>query len=221
VQHVGDEPHAVATPADAKKKSVIAAERDTPEARELRRQFLTAIRALDPTKLKFIDEAGSHIAMTRGYARTTRGNRAEAAVPRNRGTVTTMIGVLSLAGLCGMMTVEGATDTAVFDTFVERILVPRLSPGDTVVLDNLGAHKPAPIRKRIEAAGARVLFLPPYSPDLNPIEECWSKLKALLKRIGARTRQELDLAIAECMELITPSDAAGWFRHSGYHAQTN
>src|SRR5262249_44110047 len=139
-----------------------------------------------------------------------------ATVPRNKGTVTTMIGALSLVGLVALMTVEGATDADVFDAFVERVLVPKLKPGDVVVVDNVGAHKPVAVRRKIEAPGARLVFLPPYSPDLNPIEECWSKLKAFLKSFGARTREELDLAISLGMDRVSRSDAEGWFRHAGY-----
>jgi len=169
----------------------------------------------------FLDEAGSHVAMTPDYAWAPRGQRVNDAVPRNRGTVTTMIGALTVVGLVALMTVEGATDAEVFDAYVEHVLVPQLKPGDIVVVDNLGAHKSVAIRDRIEAAGARLLFLPPYSPDFNPIEECWSKLKTLLKKVGARTREELDQAIAYCMTRITPSDALGWIRHAGYACGVN
>jgi transposase len=176
-------------------------------------------QTLDVEKLIFIDEAGSHVAMTPDFARAPKGQRVVDIVPRNRGTVTTMIGALGLVGLLGIMTVEGGTDTAVFEAFVGHILVPKLKPGDIVVVDNVGAHKPERIRKLVEAAGATLLFLPPYSPDFNPIEECWSKLKSLLKRMKARSREALDNAIAEAMEFITSTDAAGWFHHAGYPVQ--
>jgi len=118
-----------------------------------------------------------------------------------------------------MMTVEGGTDADVFETFLERVLVRKLRPGDIVVLDNVGAHKPERMRRLIEAAGARLLFLPPYSPDLNPIEYCWSKLKAALKDFGARTRDALDQAIKRAMDLIGADDAEAWFSHCGYEAR--
>jgi len=187
----------------------------------VRQQFRERQGELDPSKLIFLDEAASHIAMTPDYAWAPRGERITDTVPRNRGTVTTMIGALTVAGLVAMMTVEGATDTDVFVAFVKHILVPKLKPGDIVVLDNVGAHKPTAIRTLIEAAGARLLFLPPYSPDLNPIEECWSKLKTLLKKYAARTRTELDMAIGHCMSRITSSDAVGWIRHAGYPCGAN
>jgi transposase len=157
--------------------------------------------------------------MTREYARGPRGERVQGYVPRNRGTVTTMIGAMGLDGVRAMMTVEGATDAEVFDTFVTHLLVPKLKPGDIVVLDNVGAHKPEAALARIRAAGARVLFLPPYSPDLNPIEHCWSKVKAFLKKFEALTVASLDAAIARAIELVTPKDALGWFEHCGYPVQ--
>jgi transposase len=167
----------------------------------------------------FIDEAGSHIAMTREYARAPRGERAHGFVPRNAGTFTTMIGALDVTGVRAMMTVEGATDAEVFETFLERVLLRRLKAGDIVVLDNVGAHKTSDVRRLIERAGARVLYLPPYSPDLNPIELCWSKLKGILKEFGARTRDALDNAIRTAMDLIGRSDAAAWFKPCGYSGQ--
>jgi transposase len=157
--------------------------------------------------------------MTREYARGPRGERVQGHVPRNRGTVTTMIGAMGIDGVRAMMTVEGATDAEVFEAFVTHLLVPKLKPGDIVVLDNVGAHKPEGALTRIRAAGARVLFLPPYSPDLNPIECCWSKVKAFLRKFEALTVASLDAAIAGATELITASDARGWFAHCGYSVQ--
>ncbi len=184
-----------------------------------REEFAALATTLDPARLVFLDESGSHIGMTPDYARAPRGERVVDDVPRNRGTVTTMLGALGISGLLAMMTIEGATDAAVFETFVARILLPKLKPGDVVVLDNLAAHKTPRVRHLVESAGATLLFLPPYSPDFNPIEECWSKLKALLKRAAARTRQALDAAIAAAMDRVTPGDAIGWFNHAGYSAQ--
>ena len=119
---------------------------------------------MDPTRLIFINEAGSHIGMTRDHARAPRGERAVGLAPRNRGTVTTMIGALTLEGISALMTVTGATDTEVFLAYVNEVLGPTLRPGDIVVLDNVGAHKPAAVRTAIEARGATIKFLPPYSP---------------------------------------------------------
>jgi transposase len=211
-----DGPDVAKTRSHAKKKTLTATEQATPRIQELRRRFTEISKDLDPTRLVFIDEAASHIAMTRGYARAPRGERAHGSVPRNAGTVTTMIGALDLWGVRAMMTVEGATDAEVFETFVERILAKKLHPGDIVVLDNVGAHRTERVRELLWATGATVLYLPPYSPDMNPIELCWSKLKGLLREFGARSRDALDVAIRRAMDLIDRHDAAGWFRHCGY-----
>jgi len=195
---------------------VTAVEQTEPRIQALRQQFIEVAKSIDPYRLVFIDEAGSNIAMTRDFARAPRGERARGYVPRNRGEVTTMLGALDIHGVRAMMTVEGATDAEVFETFLERVLLRKLKPGDIVVLDNLGAHRTEDVRRLIEAAGARVLYLPPYSPDLNPIELCWAKLKGLLKEFGARTREALDDAIRRAMDLIDASDAQAWFGHCGY-----
>jgi hypothetical protein len=161
-QPVVDEPGAAQAFADAKKKSLTAVEQAEPRIQALRRRFIEIAKNLDPRQLVFIDEAGSHIAMTREYARAPRGERAHGTVPRNAGTVTTMIGALDVKGVRAMMTIEGATDAEVFETFLERFLLRKLKPGDIVVLDNVGAHKTAEVRRLIRSTGARVLYLPPY-----------------------------------------------------------
>lgn len=164
----------------------------------------------------FLDEAGSNIAMTREHARSQRGERAHDVVPRNRGTVTTMLGALTLDGISALMTIEGGTSSEVFQAFVDQMLVPTLLPGDTVILDNLAAHKDEDALQSIRDAGATVVFLPPYSPEFNPIELAWAKVKRLLRDAKARTREALDEAIAKAIDLITSEDASGWFRHCGY-----
>ena len=154
--------------------------------------------------------------MTRQYGRAPRGERVVGAVPQNYGANVTMLAALSLQGVGAVMTVDGATDAAVFHAYVEHVLCPTLVPGDVVIMDNLRAHKVAGTRERIEACGARLIYLPPYSPDLSPIEPCWSKLKALLRTAQARTREALDAAIQQVLAAVTASDARGWFRHCGY-----
>ncbi len=171
---------------------------------------------MNPNQLVFLDEAGSTIAMTREYARAPRGERAHDSIPRNRDTVTTMLGAITLEGMTAMMTIEGGTCKEVFLAFVEHMLVPTLEPGDYVVLDNLGAHRSRRALAAIRNAGATPIFLPPYSPELNPIELAWTKLKGLLRDYKARTREALDEAIARAMPRITAKDAAGWFQHCGY-----
>lgn len=180
----------------------------------MRDAFVAQIQACDPERLIFIDESGSNIAMTRTRAWAPRGERAVGVVPRNRGRVTTMLGALSIDGIEALMTVEGGTTAAVFLRFLDEHLAPRLQPGDIVVMDNLGAHHATGVRERIEARGASVLFQPPYSPDLNPIEHAWSKIKAQLRAFGARTVALLKSAIALAADRVTPQDALGWFQHS-------
>ncbi len=154
--------------------------------------------------------------VTRRRARAPRGSRARGAVPRNRGAVTTLITGLSLAGMSPAMTVEGGTTAAVFAAYLQQVLLAWLRPGQVVVVDNVGAHKPDRMRALIEAAGCRLVFLPAYSPDFSPVEEAFSKLKALVKAAGARTRAALDAAIAVALAAVTSSDAAGWSAHAGY-----
>lgn len=141
------------------------------------------------------------------------------SVPRNRGTVLTMIGALTLDGLTAMMTVEGGTSGDVFVAYVKHVLLPELRPGDIVVMDNLGAHKDVRVRPLIESAGAFVKYLPPYSPDLNPIEMAWSKVKQFLRTAKARSREALETALRWAMDITTASDAEGWFNECGYPVQ--
>lgn len=163
--------------------------------------------------------------MTRLYARAPRGERprgerAYGRVPRNRGKNTTLIASITLEGaMLAPMTVEGATNKEVFETYLRHFLVPELEPGQVVVLDNLGAHRPHRVRELIEAAGAHLVYLPAHSPDLDPIEEAFSKIKQLVRGAGARTREALVEAIAWALSAVTPQDAVGWFTESGYRAQ--
>lgn len=154
--------------------------------------------------------------MTRRYGRAQFGRRVADAVPKNFGLNVTILGALSCTGLDAVMTVEGATDTAVFRAYVEQVLVPTLVADDIVVMDNLSVHKVRGIREAIEATGARLIYLPPYSPDYSPIESCWSKLKAILRKAKARTQEALDEALTQAIEHISQSDAKGWFNLCGY-----
>jgi transposase len=173
----------------------------------------------DVRRLVVVDESGMHLAFDRLKARAPRGQRAYGKVPRNRGKNLTLIASMSLDGMGEAMVVEGATDAQVFETYIEHFLAPTLKEGQVVLLDNLKAHKPKRIRELIEARGAQVLFLPSYSPDLNPIEEAFSKIKGILRKVGARTREALIEAIAKALCAITAVDAAGWFRHCGYEVE--
>jgi transposase len=172
---------------------------------------------VDPRRFVTVDECGTHTSMTRTRARAPRGQRAYGRVPRNRGKNTTLLALMTLEGGMGpTMAVEGGTGRFVFEAYVERFLAPALSEGRIVVVDNLGAHKTQRVRELIEARGAELWFLPSYSPELNPIEEAFSKVKALLKKAAARTKEALIEAISEALGAVTPEDVRGWFGHSGY-----
>jgi transposase len=164
----------------------------------------------------FVDECGTHTSMTRVYARAPRGERVHGGVPRNRGENTTLLASMTSSGMGEAMAVEGSTTKAIFEAYVEGFLAPSLSPEQVVILDNLRAHKGDRVRELIEERGARLVFLPTYSPDFNPIEEAFSKIKALLKKAAARTREALVEAIAAALSAITLEDARGWFGHCGY-----
>ena len=150
---------------------------------------------VDPARLVFVDEAGAHTSTTRRHARAPRGRRAAGVVPRNRGRVTTLVASLTPEGMGPAMTVEGGTTTEVFVVYVGRVLAPALWPGQVVVVDNLAAHRGERVRELVEARGAELVNLAAYSPDLNPIEEAFSELKALLRTAAARTREALFEAV--------------------------
>jgi transposase len=167
--------------------------------------------------LVWVDECGTHTSMTRLYARAPKGERAYGSVPRNRGKNTVLIASMTLEGAMGeAMALEGSTKAFVFEAYVEHFLAPSLQEGQIVVMDNLGAHKTDRVRELIEEKGCELWFLPAYSPDLNPIEEAFSKVKARLRKAAARTREALLEAMGEALSAITPRDAAGWFAHCGY-----
>ena len=154
--------------------------------------------------------------MCRLYARAPKGQRALGRAPAGRYERLTLLGAISLAGLCALMTIRAFTDRAVFRAFVEQALVPVLQEGQVVILDNLPAHKYPEIEEAIRAAGCELLFLPRYSPEFNPIEPCWSKLKNELRSRAARTLESLQAAVGDAMQTITTENARGWFEHCGY-----
>jgi len=171
----------------------------------------------DPARLVFVDECGSHLALTPLYAWAPKGQRAVGSVPKNRGQNTTILGALNVCGLEAAMTLEGAADASAFEVFGEHYLLPTLQPGQMVVMDNLSIHKGHKVRALIESARCELVFLPTYSPDLNPIEHAWSKLKQFLRVAGARTRETLEAAVGAGLDLITAQDTQHWFDHCGYH----
>ena len=163
-----------------------------------------------------MDECGTHTSMTRRRARAPRGERAYGRVPRNRGRNTTLLASMTHEGMGPCAAVVGSTKAEVFEAYVEQVLAPALRPGQIVVLDNLAAHKGERARELVEEQGCEMLFLPPYSPDLNPIEEAFSKVKELLRGAGARGRKALVEAIRRALDAVTSRDARGWFAHCGY-----
>jgi transposase len=165
----------------------------------------------------FVDECGTHTSMTRLRARAPKGERAYGRVPRNRGKNSTLLASMSVEGMGpSMAAVLGSTKKAVFEAYVEQVLAPTLSEGQVVILDNLGAHRGARVREFVEARGCELVFLPPYSPDFSPIEEAFSKIKALLRKAKARERDALVEAIGRALSAITVQDARGYFGHCGY-----
>jgi transposase len=166
----------------------------------------------------FVDEMGTNTSLYPRYAYSPKGRRAYAQAPRNRGANTTLLASMSLEGMGPCLAVEGATTATVFEAYVEKVLAPSLRCGQIVVLDNLNAHKSERARKLVEGAGCQLLFLPPYySPDFNPIEEAFSKIKGLLRKAQARTRQALIEALGVAISAVSARDARGFFEHSGYH----
>jgi transposase len=197
---------------DAKKKSLRAKERD--EAK--RDVWRERTRDVDPGRFVWIDETGSHLGMTRRYSRAPRGQRAYGTVPGSRGKNRTLITALTLAGIGPGLLLDEAIDRETFDGYVIHRLVPTLVPGQIVVVDNLKVHYSDRARAAIEACGAQLWYLPAYSPDLNPIEEAFSKVKTSLRSAAPRTTDEHSTALWAALRAITPQDAAGWFAHAGY-----
>jgi transposase len=203
------------------KKPFRAAEQERPEVQRQRAAFHDTVKPLAPEDVGFLDEAGGHQAMSRLHARAPRGQRALATKPVKRGRHVTRLGALRLNGIVAAMTVEGFTDGEVLLAFLQEVLMPQLRPGQLLIMDNLRAHKVTGVAAAWAAAGVRLLYLPPYSPDLSPIEECWAKGKALLRGKAARTLEALEQAIAEALAAITSQAAHGWFAHAGYCVVSN
>jgi transposase len=195
------------------KKTLRASEQDRADIAAAREQWRKEFAQAASGSLVFLDESAAKTNMTRLRGRAPRGQRVHDHAPAGHWCATTMIGAIRLAGSTACMTIEDATDTEVFRAFVQQVLIPTLKPGDVVVMDNLSSHK-KPVR-RLEQSGMHVRFLPPYSPDFNPIEKMWSKVKTALRAAKARAAA-LNDAIADALAAITPEDAAGWFASCGY-----
>jgi transposase len=173
---------------------------------------------IDAQRLMFVDECSTHTSLAPLHAWSRRGERAPCSVPRNWGTNITLVASMSTGGIGPCLAVEGPTTREVFEAYLEQLLAPPLRPGQVVVMDNLSSHKGGRVRELIEGKGCELLYLPPYSPDLNPIEEAFAKIKALLRKAGARTREALIEAIGRALEAVTAKDAHSFFEHRGYRA---
>jgi transposase len=200
------------------KKTLRASEQERADVKQRRETWMVEQSGLDLRGIVFVDESGAKTNMTRLHGRARRGARVVDSVPHGHWCTTTMISSIRLDGSSACMAVDGPTDKEVFREYVRRVLAPTLRPGDIVVLDNLAAHKDADTKALIEAAQAELRFLPPYSPDLNPIEKMWSKVKAFLRAAKARTQEELYGMIGAALETVSPQDAQGWFQSCGYTA---
>ncbi len=180
------------------------------------RTLVAGEAGIDAERLVFVDEMGANISLAPIHAWSRRGERAYLSAPRNRGKNTTLLASMSSKGMGPTLAVQGGTNKAVFEAYVERVLGPTLGTGQVVVMDNLSAHKGEEVRELIEERGCEVLFLPAYSPDYNPIEEAFSKIKGLLRKAQARTREALIEALGEAISAVTAGDARGFFEHCGY-----
>ena len=195
-----------------------AAEQSRADVKEAREAWLEGQIEFDPEKLVFIDETGATTKMARLYGRALRGERCRAAVPHGHWKTTTFTAGLRIGGLAAPMILDGPMDGSAFRAYVTQVLVPELAPGDTVIMDNLPAHKVRGVRNAIEAAGAKLIYLPPYSPDFNPIEMAFAKLKAFLRAAAARTIPDLWDALKNALDAFTPNECRNYFSAAGYDA---
>jgi transposase len=200
-----------------KKKVPRAQEQDRPEVQERRREFCEELAGLDPRRLVFVDECGANTAMTRTHGRAPVGQRVSSNTPGRWESITLTCG-LRLSGVTATLAFPGATNTDVFETYVEEVLAPELKPGDVVVWDNLKPHESEEAIEAVEAAGAEVVPLPPWSPDLTPIEEMISKVKGSMRSAAARTKETVYAAFGSALHDVTPDNIAGWFQDRAAYA---
>jgi transposase len=205
-------------PADhAQKKTAHAAEQDRPDVLTRRRAWFGEQPGLDPTRLVFIDETWASTNMARTRGRAPKGERLRVAIPHGHWKTTTFVAALRLDGMVAPFVLDGPINRDAFETYLEKVLVPSLRPGDVVVMDNLSSHKGTRVRAMLEAAGATLRYLPPYSPDLNPIENAFAKLKAYLRKAAQRTIEDLWTDIGALVDTFMPSECANYFRAAGYN----
>ncbi len=172
--------------------------------------------SIDARRLVFVDECGTNTSLSPLYAYSPKGQRARCSVPRNWGANITLLSSMSTEGMGPCLAVQSSTTREVFESYVEQVLAPSLRPGQVLVMDNLSSHKGGRVSELIEQRGCELLYLPPYSPDLNPIEEAFAKVKTLLRRFEARTREALVEAMGRALDAVTARDAHGFFEHRGY-----
>src|SRR3954447_23965997 len=200
-----------------KKKVPRAQEQDRPDVQEQRREFCAGLAGVAPHRLVFVDECGAHTAMTRTYGRAPVGQRVSTNTPGHWESITRISG-MRLSGVTATLAFPGATNTAVFETYVAEVLAPELKPGDVVIWDDLKPHESEEAIEAVEAAGARVVPLPPYSPDLTPIEEMFSKVKGSLRSAAARTKETVYAAFGSALHDVTLENIAGWFQDRAAYA---
>jgi len=204
---------------NAKKKTLRSTQAATERVQKLRGEYWEQVKDIEPHNLVFLDETGVLLGLTRIHARSPRGSRAYDLKPFYRGARVTVIGAISLTGVVALMTLDGAMDGDAFQVFIEKCLVPQLWSGAVVVMDNLPAHKIAAIKPMIQAVGANVLSLSPYSPDFNPIELWWSQLKSFLRQFSPTTTNMVDILIATALDLINSKHFRNWFTNCCYCIQ--
>ena len=200
----------------AKKKTLRAAEQDRPDVKQRRDECQSRRGEIDPCRFRFIDESGAKTNMVRTHGRCPKGERLLASAPAGHWKTTTMLAAIGLDGVEAPWTLDGAMDADAFLVYVEHVLVPTLGGGEIVVLDNLSSHKHPGVAALIESAGAEVWYLPPYSPDMNPIEMVFSKIKQSLRTLKRRTKEALWQSMQPVLDAVTPSDATNCCRHAGY-----
>ena len=200
----------------SEKKTLHAAEQEREDVKEKRKVWKAFQQDFDPEKLIFLDECGVNTGMTRLYGRAPKNQRVIDFVPDTRFCSTTVLSSIRLEGTIVPCVFEGALNGKIFVSYIEQFLAPTLKEGDIVIMDNLSSHKVKGVAEAIEKAGAKILYLPPYSPDLNPIEMMWSKVKALLRKAKVRAKEHLSSAIADALRSVALSDIYGWFKHDGY-----
>jgi len=204
------------TPASASKKTLFATEQDRPDVARKRLRWKTYQGRLDPARLVFIDETWAKTNLTRLRGWAPRGRRLKAKVPQGRWRTLTLLAALRCDRIDAPCVIDGPIDGESFLAYVEQVLVPILKPGDIVIIDNLGSHKGKAVRRAIRSAGAKLFFLPPYSPDLNPIEQVFAKLKTLLRKAAERTVETTWKRIGTLLDAFPPQECANYFANAGY-----